>query len=301
MPSIVLLGMLAIAEIAQAQSYPVEMIITSTEVDVRSGPTKEYLPTSKLHYGDHVWVQYESKEPGYLAITPPRGSFSWINAKQVKQIDLQSGYVDVEAGAIVRPGSVGSTKVPNVESVKIPQGAQITILGAAVASDGNNWLPIQSWHSEVRYIPGEAVQTRQFAGAVKQSPAIPGQLTSLQSPPSTSQAPGHPAQMTQSASWSPVGQTASFSQANNAPRKLIYPPTWSQVGILRRALADKDGQPTYVLEDARGRVLLYATCQPGMTLRDYVGRTVALYGSINYLADDYLRTHFMTASHVAVY
>ena len=69
-----------------------------------------------------------------------------------------------------------------------------------------------------------------------------------------------------------------------APQKLAYPPQWSQVGVLRRAIADKDGQPTYVLEDAKGRVLIYATCLPGMTLRDYVGRTVALYGSLAMIA-----------------
>jgi len=120
---------------------------------------------------------------------------------------------------------------------------------------------------------------------------ITGLASFAQSPATGAQAPGHPAQMTQGSPW-PVGQTASFTQTAPAPAKLIYPPQWTQPGILRRAAFDKDGQPTYVLQDAKGNVLMYATCPPGMTLRDYVGRTVALYGSINYRSDDYLRTHF---------
>ena len=50
----------------------------------------------------------------------------------------------------------------------------------------------------------------------------------------------------------------------------------------------------------QGQRLLYVNCQPGMTLRDYVGRTVALYGPISYRSDDYLRAHLLTATHVAV-
>ena len=62
-----------------------EMVIVIPEVEVRSGPTLEYYPTSKLYYGSKVIVLRESKQPGWLAIKPPPGSFSWINAKFVKK------------------------------------------------------------------------------------------------------------------------------------------------------------------------------------------------------------------------
>jgi hypothetical protein len=282
------------------------MTISAPEVVVRSGPTEKCYATGKLHYGDPVWVQHESKEqPGWLAITPPPGSFSWINAKQVKQVNAYTAYVDAEdGGAVVLPGSSVSSEPPNQKSVKIPNGSQVLIVGNAITSEGNNWLPIQAWINEVRFIPGEAVQTRQPAATTVASnpPGAPGRLASLaQGPWVPSQAPGHPAQMAQTTSWA-AGQSALSPQSTAASQNVAYPPQWSQVGVLRRAF-ETGGQPTYALEDyhVKGRVLMYVTCAPGTTLRDYVGRTVALYGSISYRSDDFLRTHVMTASHVAAY
>ena len=44
-------------------------VITVPEVEARSGPTKEYLPTSKLKYGERVLVLRPSeKDPSWLAI-----------------------------------------------------------------------------------------------------------------------------------------------------------------------------------------------------------------------------------------
>lgn len=287
----VFLGLLALARSASAQGYPAEMVITLPEVEVRSGPTKEYYPTSKLRYGDRVLVLRESKDqPGWLAIKPPAGSFSWINAKAVKQVDARTGYVESEGNALVpvRPGSSLVNKAPDVESVKIPSGSIVTILDREVSADGNTWLPIQPPPTEVRFIPGDAVQSRQLANNntanINGPPVNPNRLTSLTQSPWS---PGQPA----------PGQTASFS-ANNAAQN--YPAQWSQYGILRKAPFDKDGKPIYVLENRQGQRLLYVNCQPGMTLRDYVGRTVALYGPISYRSDDYLRAHLLTATHVAV-
>jgi hypothetical protein len=310
----VLLGLLAGASGVQAQGYPAEMMITQREVEVRSGPTKEYYATGKLYYGDRVWVQHESKDqPGWLAITPPKGSFSWINAKFVKQTDAHTGYVEAAGGAMLRPGSSVTNKPPNVESVKIPAGSIVTILGKSESSDGESWLPIQAWQREVRFIPGEAVQSRQFAGASNPtgtSPSatnIPNNIGTAAPPAQFASrtkdtwtavpAPGNPTQMAQGNTWPPA-QAASFAPASPY---VSYPPHWSQVGVLRKAAFNTNGQPTYVLEDRKGSPLLYATCPPGLTLRDFEGRPVALYGSIAYRSDDYLRTHIMVASHVAAY
>jgi len=297
---VVLLGLLAMTRSVAAQGYPAEMIITLPEVEVRSGPTKEYQITSKLKYGDRVLVLHESKDqPGWLAIKPPPGSFSWITDKFVKKTSDNTGVV-INPGAKLLPGSVLVNSPPNAASVEIGVGCQLIILGKGNVVDGVAWYPIQPWPSEVRWIPGAAVQSRQLVNNNTvniNGSTTPGLLTSATNNQWT---PGNPTQMAQGNSWA-VGQTASFSQTKPAAQNLTYPPRWSQVGILQRSAYIKDGQPTFVLQDARGNVLMYATCQPGMTLRDYVGRTVALYGSVNYRSDDNLRTHFMTASHVALY
>jgi uncharacterized protein YgiM (DUF1202 family) len=346
---VILFGMLVTAPSVQAQGYPAEMVITLPEVEVRSGPTKEYQPTNKLKYGDRVLVLRESeKQPGWFAIKPPQGSFSWIKDKYVKQTDPRTGIV-VEEGAALMPGSSVSNKAPNVESVKVPLGSIVTIVDKGKTADGVVWYPVQPWPTEVRWIPGEAVQNRTFANnnnaningpaaaAFTGNPLISqadqayvtgdvekakqlykdaaektadytqkiycyNRLASLsQSSWNPAQAPGNPAQMAQGSPWPPA-QAASFSQNNPAGRNVAYPPQWSKVGVLRRAPFDKDGQPTYVLEDPRSKgVLYYVNCQPGLTLRDYVGKTIAVYGTLNYRSDDYLRTHYMMATHVALY
>src|SRR5207253_6389516 len=74
--SLMMLALFAVPQIAGAQTFPAEMTVTVSEVEVRSGPTKEYYPTGKLRYGDRVLVIRESKDqPGWLAIRPPHGSF----------------------------------------------------------------------------------------------------------------------------------------------------------------------------------------------------------------------------------
>src|SRR5205823_121759 len=109
--------------------------------------------------------------------------------------------------------------------------------------------------------------------------------------------PGHPGATVQAATAvRSTGQTASLTTSNQAPQTLTYSAQWSQWGVLRKAPFEKDGQAVYVLENRQGQAILYVTCQPGRTLRDYLGRMVALYGPITYRSDDYLRTHFMTPS-----
>ena len=336
---------------ASAQTFPAEMTVTANEAEVRSGPTKEYYATSKLRYGDHVLVLRESKDqPGWLAIRPPQGSFSWINARFVKQVkgDQHLGYVETDGNVDVpvRPGSSLTNRPPDVESVKVQPGTLVTILDRPVTADGISWLPIAPPPTEVRFIPNESVRPVQLANNnqsfngpqaanVNGNPLIAqaeqavqagnldkakqlykqaaegtedlnqkiycyNRLVSLQTPWSPGQSPGHPQQAAQgNTSGTVIGQTTSFSRTP-APQVINYPPQWSTYGVLRRAAFEKDGQPMYVLEGGRGQVLLYVTSPAGTSLRDYVGRTVALYGSITYRSDDAIRTHFMTASHVAL-
>ncbi len=130
--------------------------IKSTVVDVRSGPSLNYYPTSKLAQGDKVTIVRE-QDKEWLAIEPPapgRDSFSWISAQAVKVNGMTAVVVVPEAA--VRIGSSLLNQPPTVEQVKVTQGTQLTVIGGP-QGDGA-WLPILPPPREVRFIPAAAVR-----------------------------------------------------------------------------------------------------------------------------------------------
>ena len=147
-----------------AQTYPAKAPVVLAEVEVRSGPTKNFYPTSKLYRNQEVIVLSESKEaPGWLEIVPPAGSFSWINSKYVKQIDGRLGYVEADAGRPIPilPGSTLVNQQPQRESMKLTAGTCVVIVDRPLQIMSETWLPIQPHPSERRYLPIEAVRAVQ--------------------------------------------------------------------------------------------------------------------------------------------
>lgn len=150
-----------LASPAFAQTYPAEAVILLPEVEVRSGPSKSFFATSKLPQNAKVMVLRESKEaPGWLEIKPPPHSFSWINAKNVKQIDATHGFVDCDPArpAQILPGSRVVDQPPNREAMKLTAGTIVVVVDRPLTVQGETWLPIQPHPSEVRYIPADAVR-----------------------------------------------------------------------------------------------------------------------------------------------
>ncbi|MCI0683192.1 MAG: SH3 domain-containing protein [Gemmataceae bacterium] len=284
--------------------YPAKMsIIDPKGVEVRSGPTEKYLATSRLKYGDSVTVLRESKDqPGWFAIVPPAGSFSWIDAKNVMQVERNQAVVMVDQAPVL-PGSALVNQEPNAEGAKLASGFVVVLLQERpMDTNGRKWWPIQPPGSEARFIPKEAVQPAQTAsvrppnwsqptapagGWTAPGQTAPGQLVGNPGNPGSQQA-GTPASFTQ-----PANQ---WTQHNGLTTQ---PPQWSQWGKLRRTAFEKDGQMMCVLEDRQGRPLMYVTTVAGTSLRSYLDQTVCLYGTVSYRSDGYQRTYYMTASHVA--
>ena len=155
-----IIGLLA-GSTAFGQSYPAEAIIFQSEVEVRSGPSKTFYPTSKLNKNEKVVVLRESKEAqGWLEIKPPVGSFSWINGKNVKQVDARHAVVDCDPARPVSilPGSTLVNQEPNRESMKLSTGTIVVIVDRPLTVNGQTWLPIQPHAQEVRYIPSDSVK-----------------------------------------------------------------------------------------------------------------------------------------------
>jgi hypothetical protein len=286
----------------QATPYPARMTIVDPKgVEVRSGPTVKYYPTSVLKYGDTVIVMRESKEAGWYEIIPPANSFCWVDGRYVKHVDKYTGVIDVEGNgqAPVMPGSTLVNQEPNVESSRVDSGYHVLILENPIDVNGRKWFRIAPPGKDVRFIPKEAVQPPQAASVAPTNWLRNNSNTPPNQPTWTPQG-----QLLNNQNKDTVGTPASFSQPaqqglqNNgiAPQ----PPRWSDWGKLRStAINSENGQQMYVLEDRQGRAILYVTSSAGTSLDSYRGKTVCLYGAISYRSDSYQRTYYMVASHVA--
>lgn len=309
-----IIGCLALATSpAPAQTSPAELTILVPEVEARSGPSKEFYPTIKLRQGEKVQVVNETKEqPGWVAIKPPAGSFSWINSRFVQQRpDGRMATVISDVPVPVMPGSSLTNQPPNVEQIKVERGTIVTILDQPMHSSTGIWLPIKPTAKEVRYIPAEAVKSSSPTVTVTNAPAAQTVSGVRQTPAST--IPGQPpvTAVPNGGGWQPAGQAPAAKPGSTTtlygttppahnPLPLANPPQWSVWGTLRKAAFKKNGLDVFVLENSRGQPLLYATAQPGFSLHSYVGRTVSLYGGVTYWSDEYIRTYCMTATHVAL-
>jgi len=160
----------------QAQAPPDVRVINVTEVLVRSGPSDKFYPTSRLAQGERVVVvpqPPDALQAGWLAIKPPRGSFSWINQRFVEVIVPGTGKVVADTPIPVLVGSSESKDEPTKEGIKATRGSQVIILDKANYTDRGVWLPILPQPGEVRYIPESAVLPSASAPAVAANSNLP--------------------------------------------------------------------------------------------------------------------------------
>ena len=173
------LGLLC-AGVAAAQgvpetTYAVEVV--SAEAVVRCGPSDKFYPTNRLRPGERLQVLGSEPSQQYLRIAPPKGSFSWIEARLVRQMYPNiPNYVVSDPGtdAPVYTGSAfeeQSKHHPNHESCKLKWGTQVRAVGAPHTDDAGTWLPIEPPPAEARYVPAAAV--KRLAEAVATRPASP--------------------------------------------------------------------------------------------------------------------------------
>ena len=70
---------------AQAsRTFPYDAVVVDDEVYARSGPGKQYYPTSRFRKGDPVSVVRQDPG-GWFMIEPPLGSFSWVRTEFVRR------------------------------------------------------------------------------------------------------------------------------------------------------------------------------------------------------------------------
>jgi hypothetical protein len=293
-----------------------ERTITFPEAIVYSGPSTKFYPTGKLHAGERVEVvQTADNQPGWLAIKPPAGSFSWIAQRFVAPSPNGKIGIVGEDNIPVLLGSSLTNEPPSVEKVKLKRGSQVLIVGQPEYANSGVWLPIAPPAGEVRYIQADAVKARAVAGG--QAPAGPAAGAVPAPPPQPGRPENAAAPQPYAGGWQAVnqspgnqprtpGQTTSFNNAaaQPSPAAMTSPagqPQYSPYGVLRKTAFQMNGQPMYVLEGPQGQPLAYVAAPPGFTLTPYVGRAIRVYGTTSYRSDDYLRAYYVTATHVALY
>lgn len=138
----------------RGEPVPYEASIVLPEVAVRSGPSPKFYVTSKLTKGDRVRVLEDKGE--WLAIAPPKGSFSWINGRLIERHGHTAVVLSPEA-----PTRIGSSLInalPDVEGAKLQRGTQVVVKpGNPVEDAGGVWWAIDPTPQEVRYVPKDAV------------------------------------------------------------------------------------------------------------------------------------------------
>jgi hypothetical protein len=152
-----MVGVLLLGLFARAESFPYDATVSVPEVEVRSGPNADkFYATSKLRQGQAVRVVGEKN--GWLAISPPPGSFSWVNARHLGQPGSLTRWVLADDTPVLI-GSELTNDPPTVQQVLLQRGTQVVVLSAQKAyADNGAWLPIQPPPNEVRYLPREAVR-----------------------------------------------------------------------------------------------------------------------------------------------
>jgi hypothetical protein len=143
--------------------YPAAAYIVASQADVYSGPGENYYPTSRLRANERVTILAESRQPGWLVIAPPPGSFSWIEAKYVKTVAGMDRFGIVETGdpkvkAPVMPGSSVVNREPNVEACQVENGTLLVVLDRPTSAGAVSFYPIMPVGKDYRYLRADAIR-----------------------------------------------------------------------------------------------------------------------------------------------
>ncbi len=161
---------------AAAQTFPYKAHITGHEVYVRSGPGEDYYPTGKLREGAEVEV-YRHDPGDWLAIRPPKGSFTWVSARHLKP--GKDGLAEVTGDRVA--ARVGSELSDNrdVIQVRLERGETVEVLGTKQVGSGDSaatWYKIAPPSGEFRWVSGKYVETNGPADGARREPSEPGPL-----------------------------------------------------------------------------------------------------------------------------
>lgn len=159
-------GLFAVAARADQPEFPYTAYVCIDNAYVRSGPGKHYYPTDKLKRGNAVEV-YRQAPGGWLAIRPPRKSFSWVPASSLQPTQGRLGVLIGDRVA----SHIGSRLNDSLSAVQVwlERGEQVEILAAeplSVNGEQSLWCKIAPPSGEFRWIYGKFVDRSRPAPSV---------------------------------------------------------------------------------------------------------------------------------------
>jgi uncharacterized protein YgiM (DUF1202 family) len=217
------------AAVAMADTQPYEARVVVARAQIRSGPGENFYPTDALERGATVEV-YRERPDGWLAIRPPRGSFSWVFGRHLQLRDDRLAETDKDEVASRIGSRFGNQR--NAVQVKLRKGELVEILGEE-ESDGETWYKIEPPAGEFRWIlatnvehareltatPEDAVAEEVVAASAttetataEEQPAMPASEEPSQASVDSIAAPGK--------TWRAAGRGAASTAAEIAPPPL---------------------------------------------------------------------------------
>jgi len=145
--SILTLLVILAAATARADDFPYIAYINSDDVYVRSGPGRDYYPTTKLAKGKPVEV-YRHDPGGWLAIRPPAGSYSWVSARHLDPTESELAVVNSDR-VVARVGSEFSD-VRDVIQVRLERDEQVALLEPP--AHDSPWCKVEPPAGEFRWV-----------------------------------------------------------------------------------------------------------------------------------------------------
>lgn len=145
---------LAAAAPAAELDFPYQAYVNADDVYVRSGPGRDYYPTDKLRKGQAIEV-YRHDPGGWLAIRPPRGSFSWVSSRNLKLSEDDLAVVDSQRVVPARVGSAFSD-MRDVIQVRLERDEKVVLLEPPKAD--SIWCKIAPPAGEFRWVFAKYVE-----------------------------------------------------------------------------------------------------------------------------------------------
>ena len=239
-----------------ADPTPYRAVVVDAEVTLRAGPSATYPDTGTLPKGSIVVVERE-ENGGWLAVTAPYGSVSWIAMAFIEDPApdrptpknvLVSAEDDVTEVTLAT-GKAGEPQPLDVRRMKLPKGTSLLLLGPQVTFAGKKWYPIAPPAGDVRYLPKTAVQYEKPAAnnfTVRVSePASPLPGPAGISPPSTPVTPAAAPAGGPLVTIPGPGSTPTPAGGVVASKPAVNHPLWTQAEPRSREARYADAEKAY--------------------------------------------------------